>query len=396
MPDGTSAVTPRPASRIPFAWLSLTHRKSRLAASVSGVAFATVLMFVELGFRNGLTDSQVHVARMFNADLVIVHQHKDAVAPAISFPKERLAEARAVRGVAAVYPVYLDEYHAAWKNRTDGREYPILVYGIVPEDPVFLLPDVTRLAPLLKVPDTVLLDAKSRDFYGRIEPGVVGELARRATRVAGTFSLGPDFRIDGSAIVSDRTFLRVFAKRQGAAGAEERVEFGLVKIRAGASAAEVQALLRQALPADVKVLTKNEFIRSIEDFWNGSKPVGYVFGLGLLVGFAIGVAICYQILYTDIVDQLPQFATLKAIGYTNRSLVRIVLEKAFYLAVMGFAPGLLIALATYAVLQWYAGIRMELTVPRALLVMILTLAMCLTSAAIAIRKVAGSDPAEVF
>src|SRR4029079_19183290 len=116
-----------------------------------------------------------------------------------------------------------------------------------------------------------------------------------------------------------------------ASGAEERVEFGLVKVADGERATVVQESLRQALPDDVKVLTKAELFRSIEDFWNGSKPVGYVFGIGLLVGFVIGVAICYQILYTDIVDQLPQFATLKAIGYTDRALVRIVLEKALYL-----------------------------------------------------------------
>ena len=123
----------------------------------------------------------------------------------------------------------------------------------------------------------------------------------------------------------------------------------------------MQQAVTQALPSDVRVLTKDEFVGLIISFWGTSKPVGYVFGLGMVVGFLIGVAICYQILYTDIVDNLPQFATLKAIGYHNRQLVVVVLEKALYLSVLGFIPGLVISFFAYAFLQVYSGIRMELT-----------------------------------
>jgi putative ABC transport system permease protein len=381
--------------RIPFAWSSLVHRKMRLAASIAGVALATTLMFVELGFRNGLFDSQTLVARTFNADLIIVHQHKEAVAPVMPFPRTRLFQARAVSDVTAVYPVYLDEYHAAWKNDVDGREYPILVFGIDPDDPAFLIPDVTRQAPLLKQADTILVDSRARDFYGRPQTGTEGELARRRMRVVGTFPLGPDFRTDGTAIVSDRTFQRAFTPDRNGRDAD-RVEFGLVRIAAGSDANAVQRALASRLPGDVRVLTKREFIRAVEDFWSASKPVGYVFGTGLVVGFLIGIAICYQTLYTDIVDQLPQYATLKAIGYSNGALVGAVFEKALWLGLLGFVPGALLSAGIYAALQWYSGIRMELTGARIASVMAATLVMCLFGAGIAIRKLIRADPAEVF
>ncbi|TMQ33199.1 MAG: hypothetical protein E6K70_14430 [Planctomycetota bacterium] len=65
----------------------------------------------------------------------------------------------------------------------------------------------------------------------------------------------------------------------------------------------------------MQIATKNEFIDQELVFWQGNTPLGYVFGVGSVLGFVVGVVICYQILYTDVMDHLPQFATLKAIGY---------------------------------------------------------------------------------
>ena len=118
------------------------------------MAFASLLMFLELGFRNGLFDSQAYVARMMNADLVIVNSQKEAVVPKLPFSRRRLLQAKGVPGIVAAYPLYIDEYHSGWKNSQNGRDYPLLVYGMNPDDPAFLIPDVQRLAASLKQPDT--------------------------------------------------------------------------------------------------------------------------------------------------------------------------------------------------------------------------------------------------
>lgn len=383
-------------SRTPIAWLSLIHRKRRLIASVGGVAFASVLMFLEMGFRNALLDSQNYPVRMLNADLVIVHEHKEALIPQLPFPRRRIEQARAVPGIAAAYPVYLEEYRSVWKNATDGREYPIVAFGIDPDDPVFLIPEVLEQAASLKQPDTALMDARSRDFYGDLSPGQPAELTHRAVRIVGTFPLGPDFRADGNVIVSDRTFFNTFGNPADPSARQTLVEFGLLIVGPGEDVDVVRRAVVDALPPDVRVLTKQELVDLVTDYWNGSKPVGPVFGLGMIVGFLIGVAVCYQVLYSDIVDHLPQYATLKAIGYDNRYLVRLVLEKAFYLGALGCLPGLFFSLGLYAALEAFSDLRLELTVTRTLIVLSATLSMCLASAAIAIRKVVRSDPAEVF
>jgi putative ABC transport system permease protein len=383
-------------SRTPIAWLSLIHRKSRLAASVSGVAFAAVLMFLEMGFRYGLFDSQTYAIRMLNADLVILHQQKEALVPQLPFPRRRLVQALSVPGVVAAYPLYVEEYRSLWKNSTDGHEYPMLVYGFDPDDPVFLIPEVLRLSAALKEPDTAIVDSQSRNFYGELAVGRPAELSRRAVRIVGTYELGPDFRVDGDAIVSDRTFVNAFGNPADPTERRTLVEFGLLKVRPGEDVAAVQRAVIGVLPTDVRVLTKRELVELVEQYWNASKPVGAVFGLGMFVGFLIGVAICYQILYTDILDNLPQYATLKAIGYQNRAVVTLVLRKALYLGALGFVPGMFVSLGLYSALHAYSGIRMDLTPGRTFIVLLTTLGMCLVSAAIAIRKVVQTDPAEVF
>src|SRR5262245_55682211 len=316
--------------RTPLAWRNFVNNKPRMLAAVGGVAFAVVLMFVEMGFLNGLYDSQSQVVKLFNADLLIVSAHKEAVVPKVTFPKKRLTQARAHPDVVGAYPLYVEELKALWKNSQTRRDYPILVFAIDPEDPVFDIPEVRAQADKLKVVDTALIDVYSKEFFGRLEEGTVAELARHRVKVVGTFPLGPDFRADGNVIVSTRTYFKCFsdpaAQQAGAAAPRSlpvvsKVEFGLLRLREGADLRAVQAALRAALPGDVQVLTKQEFIDQVKSFWGTSKPVGYVFGLGTFVGFIIGVTICYQILYTDINDRLAQYATLKAIGYDNSYMV---------------------------------------------------------------------------
>ncbi|MCI0459600.1 MAG: ABC transporter permease DevC [Gemmataceae bacterium] len=382
--------------KIPLAWRNLIDNKARFLTSVGGVAFAVVLMFVEMGFSNGLYDSETYFIRVLNADLIMINKFKEALVPKLSFPKNRLVQARAVPGVETTYALYVEEYRAFWKNSSDHKEHPILIFAYDPDEPVLLIPGVAEQAAKLKVLDTALIDSQSRDFFGVLTPGATAELNRHAIRIVGTYALGPDFRVDGDIIISDRTFFKSVADPRAGGTEGSLVEFGLIRITPGYDVAEVRAQLERALPDDVLVLTKAELTDRVKTYWADTKPVGYVFGLGTFVGFIIGVTICYQILFSDIVDHLPQYATLKAVGYGNNYLVKIVLQEAVYLGVIGFFPGMLVSLGLYALLQHLSGILMQLTVGRAVMVFVLTVVMCAVSGTIAIRKVINSDPAEVF
>jgi putative ABC transport system permease protein len=382
--------------RTPLARLNLLHSLPRLLAETGGVAFAVVLMFLETGFLNGMFDTETYIVTRLNAELFILNKEKQAVLPNLPFARKRLVQARACEGIAAAYPLYLEERRGSWKNSRDGRAYPLLVVGFDPNDPVFLIPEVTAHARDLLLPDTALLDSRSKDFYGNIVAGSTGELSGHVLRIVGTFPLGPDLRVDGNLIVSERTFFKCFADRRTGATPANKIELGLLKVVPGADPRAVRDRLVQALPDDVRVLTKQELIDKVKTYWGSIQPIGHVFGLGTVVGFLIGVTICYQILYTGVVDRLPQYATLKAIGYSGPFLVKVVLQEALYLAVLGFLVGLGCSLAVYAGLQAVSGMRMQLTVARAAFLLGLTILMCALSALIAVRKALRSDPAEIF
>jgi putative ABC transport system permease protein len=93
---------------------------------------------------------------------------------------------------------------------------------------------------------------------------------------------------------------------------------------------------------------------------------------------------------------LPEYATLKAMGYSNRFLSGVVLQQAVILAVLGFAPGALAALGLYRVVGRATRLPMELDWERAVTVLLLTVAMCAISGTLALRKVRALDPADVF
>jgi putative ABC transport system permease protein len=158
---------------------------------------------------------------------------------------------------------------------------------------------------------------------------------------------------------------------------------GLIRLRPGVVPEEIITGIRNVIPEDIAVLTREEAIAREKDYWKKNTFIGFVFGVGAFLGFAVGVTICSQILYAGVMDYLPQYATLKAMGYSNAYLVGTVLNQAFSLAVLGLLA------------EW-TGMNMQLTFLRVLLILSLTLGMCAFSAVLAIRRIIYADPAEVF
>ena len=131
----------------------------------------------------------------------------------------------------------------------------------------------------------------------------------------------------------DRDFLLVNGDRPPGL-----VEIGLVRLAPGASPQGVRDALAARLPGDVLVLTKDDYIRREIDYWSKVSPIGIIFGFGVMIGFGVGAIIVSQILFSDVSDHLPEYATLKAIGYGNLYLYGVVLSQAIILAVLGYLP----------------------------------------------------------
>jgi putative ABC transport system permease protein len=380
---------------VPLAWRNLVSNKRRLVRSSAGIGFAVLLMLVQLGFERGFFDASLATVRLLDADLVIISASNYRFASADPFPHTYLATAAAVAGVTLVSPLYASWTSFFWKEPAGDQVYLVQAFAFDPDHPVFLLPEVTADAARLKEEDAVIVDRRARHFLGMASGTGDTQINGRTVHIAGSFVLGPDFMSDGTVMMSERSFARLLPGNREAASALP-VEFGIVKIRPGEDLAPAQQRLQAALPGDVRVLTKAQLVAFERDFQADVSSAGPIFWLGTVVGFVVGMLISYQIIYTDLSDQLPQYATLKGMGYENGYLVRVVIEQAALSALAGYVPAWLACLVVYRAIGAMTLLPLHMTLQLTLLSLGLTLGMCLLSAMLAIRRVIAADPAEIF
>jgi putative ABC transport system permease protein len=375
---------------VPLAWRNLVANKPRLLRSAGGIGFAVLLMLMQLGFEQAFFDSSLEVIRALDGDILIQSIHKYQFATRDPFPQADLDTARKVPGVAGVRPLYADWFDFFWKNPSDGKVFLVRAFGFDPDQPVFLYPDVNANREKLKEANTVLVDRRARGFLGMDSGVTESELNGIKVKIVGSFALGPDFQSDGTVMMSDRTFTSLLR------GSAPGVDLGVVKVRPSDDPAAIQQALKKALPDTMVVFTKPELIEFERKFQAAISSAGPIFAMGTIVGFVVGMLISYQITYTDVADQLPQYATLKAIGYRTGYLLRVVLEQAAFNALVGWVPAVLVSILLYRVIGKVALLPLHMTAKIVLVSLGLTLGMCLISAAIAVRRVIKADPAEVF
>jgi putative ABC transport system permease protein len=406
------------AKNVPLAWKNLTHDPVRLVLYTAGIGFAVVLMGVQYGIMNAMLDSNTVLLERLNGELVLVNPTKASLLFREAINRRRLEQAAGVPGVASVDAVYLEYQlgevrHTAIDPRDRTQTRRARIVGVDPNARAITLPEVSDADwSRLNVPGTALYDRRSRphpdqthhpgeSVFGPLGDGIRTELVGRSlTLVGGGFELGFDFGTDGTFIVSDRTFADWVRRPFTAPGVDPlaEVDLGVVRLQPGTDRARVQREMQAMFAADgdVDVLTRDGIIAREKWFWWTNTPIGFAFGAGVLLGFVVGMVICYQILATDVADHAAEYATLKAIGYPNRYLSLVVLQEALILAGLGFAVGLPATLVLYYLLTDWSGLPMRLTLARGGLVLALTFAMCAGSALLAVRKVKKVDPADVF
>ncbi|EDX75845.1 DevC protein [Coleofasciculus chthonoplastes PCC 7420] len=381
--------------KIPLAWLQLSREKIRLLVAIAGIGFADILMFMQLGFRDALFESNVTLHNKLKGDIFLISPQSTATIAMKSFPQRRLYQALGFEGVQSISPLYMD--FGLWKNPQTRATRAIMVLGFNPANPVLELPDVNQNLNKIKIENGVLFDDTSRPEYGSIaqlfrqNEEVTTEVEERRIRVVGLFSLGASFAADGNIVTSDINFLRIFPRRD-----KGLIDIGIVQLQPGANIQNVLTDMRQEFPDDVTILSKQEFIDFEKNYWQTSTAIGFVFTLGTVMGFVVGTVIVYQILYTDVSDHLPEYATLKAMGYTHRYLLMVVFQEALILAILGYIPGMVIASGLYGLTKAATRLPMTITLTKTITILILTIIMCCVSGAIAVRKLKAADPADIF
>jgi putative ABC transport system permease protein len=260
-----------------------------------------------------------------------------------------------------------------------------------PEDHVFAVPAIEQQRHLLHMPDAILMDETSRPAFGPAEAGRRVEINGRTVTVAGRYRLGTGFVGLGVAVTSDQNFLRLFPGHR-----LEQVHLGLVRVQDGHAPAEVAGRLRAVLPADTQVMTRAELTERETAHWMIRTSTGIVWGVGLAVSFVVGAVILFQTLASQVRRYLPEYAVLKAMGYTNRYLSSIVVLQALILSSIGFAPALAVAFLLYDVTRDATSLPIVMTSGRIVLVLLATVALAVMSAIIALRGLRRADPVTLF
>ncbi|AGI69259.1 ABC transporter DevB-family membrane fusion protein [Octadecabacter antarcticus 307] len=381
--------------RLPIGWLQLTHSKGRFIAAVSGVAFANLLVFMRLGIMGALNNSTIAPYAMLDADIIVSSDSGNTLTDSDNIAQVWMFRALAVSGVADATPIYIGNLPFTLNDRSS---LSLLVFGLDATQTTFVVPSIAQSMGQLTIENTVILDQDTRGIPTSVVEGIVDgdvypfEANGRTLVAVATMEVGGGFLADGMLVTSDQSFLRFFPTRSS--GAPDHI---LIHVADGVSTETVAQRLRAVLPPEsVKVQTAQAAAKADLAFMSTQRPTGIIFGFGVFMGILVGLVIVYQVLSTDVADHLGEYATFKAMGYGQSFFLGIVFEEAIVLAVFGFIPGLIVSIGLYAALVAATGLPVEMDVGRALLVFFGTLAACTISGAIATRRLAHADPADLF
>ncbi|WZP00143.1 FtsX-like permease family protein [Isosphaeraceae bacterium EP7] len=417
---------PRPSlwtRRPSLALRNILHGGKRSIVAIVGTSLATVLVLLQLGFLEAVRFTAAVNYDQLNFDLALVSSDFEQFYDPGQFPRERLRLAAGADQVEWARPLYarmnfwrcppypldnLDDHAGEDLSAIErwwlGRKRPrplqrreLLVLGAELDAHPFRNPiraQIEAAEGLLRLDNRLLLNERSNPDFGWDQRDEFDgwEVGQRRAILAGGFTLTRSFGADAAVLCSAVNFARNF----GLSSPEVAVSFGLVKLAGGADSARVASRLNARLPADVRALTRAELYEQEEDFWVNQTATGRIFGFGVLIALLVAAAVIYQVLSADIRDHLSEYATLKALGYANSYLVRVVLIQAIIYGVLAYLPAVAASYALYRATEALAGIPMVMTASNLALVFALTLGIGFVSGLLTMNRLRGADPADLY
>ncbi len=384
---------PRLAERLQMisalAWRILTYDKGRTALALIGIWMAILLVFVQLGLFFAVPQGGMLLYDHMQFDLLLVSDQYEFQAQPGAFPLSRLAAVRGSPDVAVAVPLYFGI--AKWKSG-EGQAWPdLFVIGIDPASAVLTPPSVRDREDALAKPDAILIDSATRPIFGPIKTGRVVELDDQKMMIAGDYTLGTGFMGLGVGLLSKANFARLFPRR-----GLGMVSLGAIRLRAGVDPVRAAGELHKLTGPDTRLFTRRQLATHEASYWTTRTSVGLIFGSGLLIAVVVGIMVAYQIVSAQVARQLPQFATMKAIGYSNGVLAGAVATMSFLIVIAGFFPAMAVAAVIDRAIREKTLLPVELSAGHAALVFAASLVMAGAASLIAASGLRRADPADIF
>jgi putative ABC transport system permease protein len=371
-----------------LAWRILVYEKGRSGLALAGVFIAILLVFIELGFFIAVPQGGMLVYDHMRFDLLLVSTDYQFQAQPWQFPRARLTDAAKVSGVARATPIYFAG--GSWQDPGGGMRLDVFLIGCDPAARPFAVDDIERQKDMLVETDTMLVDDMTRSIFGPLIVGRRIDIDDRRMTIGGTYHLGTGFLGIGVALMDEANFFRVTHRRP------DPVNLGLITVAPGADRDKVAAELRQKLGGDVQVFDRAGLTAHENTYWTSRTSVGLIFGSGLVVSLVVGLMVLYQTLATQIARHLPEFATLKAIGYRDASLAAVVTIESMVLVVAAFIPAAVAAMAVYALIRSQTLLPLAFSATNVGLVLAAVVTMSVGSAFLSVSALRRADPAEIF
>ena len=385
--------------RTNLALANLQSNITRSVISIAGIAIAVILIFMQLGFRGAVETTATTIYGKMDFDLLVRSKNYLHFVDCRSISRSLEKQIASWDGVAKTTPFHVSMGN--WLHPEGTRIRGIVIMGVPYNSRPFNDEEVVNKLKKLTSDKYVLMDRKThyeygpenRRRFGDQDVGVRTNVNQMTVEIVDHFEIGAGLTANGSLITSERGFNRLVP-----VDTDLDVSMILVKLDANRNPIEVAQALQKSLPADseCQVFTRDEVISAELTRWIDQTPLGFVFTLGVAVSFVVGSAIVFMVLSNDVANRLPEYATLKAMGYTNLFLSTIVLKQATYFAVFAFVPALLFSLGLYWVTSILANVSIEMTLLRAVSVFGISIVMCWVSGFGALKKLWQAEPASLF
>jgi putative ABC transport system permease protein len=152
--------------------------------------------------------------------------------------------------------------------------------------------------------------------------------------------------------------------------------------------------LQLALPS-TDVWTSNGFSWQTRVYWLLTTGAGSALLLAAVLGLVVGLVIVSQTLYSATVERQEEYATIRAMGASDRYLKSIILQQALVSGALGYIFGTAAALMIAWIVQGGSA-ALILSYQLVLVLGLVTMTMCVAASLISIRKVLSVDAASVF
>ncbi|MGR3278475.1 FtsX-like permease family protein [Acaryochloris marina NIES-2412] len=375
----------------------------RFIVAQAGIMFSVGLVTIQIGILNGFTRSSTVLIENADADIWVTSEELRHLALTLPLEYKQLAEAKEVEGVERAEPLIAQS--TVWRDQSN-QIAPIRIIGFDPEDTLFR--PRTLLEGTLKdiqQPYKIFVDQADLKLLDVSEVGDRAEIGSYEGEIKG-ITTGTRSIVASPYIFTSLPNATAYLNSPIATPDEtppdppdltdqNRITYILVKAKSGENLSALKDRLEKALPG-TKAFTQSELTELTQTYWQQSTGVGYILGLGAVVGIVVGTVVVGQILYSSVTDHLREFGTMKAMGSSDWYIYRVILEQALWMAVLGYLPGMGLCLGLGAWTIQAQAIQILISPATAAGVFVVTVAMCSGAAIFAIQKVTRLDPALVF